>query len=107
MLAVEDLLCFDQLLVKLKKRQLRRQHGMLNIEKPVVSCLDLARLPVPALGSRVWSVNAYGHNFWDFQAPLPNRLESPLIPVRFGNQIDGHGNTKGTGAFQGFEVFPQ
>src|SRR5438309_4985319 len=107
MLLVENLLSPDQLRIELRKRHPRGQHGVLNIEEAVIPRLELARFREPALGSWVGSIDTDVHNLRDFYAPLLDRLESFLIPVRIDNYINRDGDANGAGKLQRFKDSPQ
>src|SRR5262245_59694739 len=87
-LAVEDRLGVDELLVELRERKRGRQDGMLDVEEAVVTRGEPARLGQPRLGPRIRGVHGDVHHLGDLAAPLAHHAEALAVPARIGDDVD-------------------
>src|SRR5262249_5303545 len=89
-LSVQYVLRADELAVKVRQREARRQHGVLDVEEPVVLSREAARLREPGLGPRVRRVDGHVDDLWDLERPFPDDGGPALVPVGIGDDVDRH-----------------
>jgi hypothetical protein len=104
-LAGQHRLRLDQLLVEAVQRQPRGQHRVLHVEQPVVQGGQPPGLRQPGLGARVGSLHGDVDDLRHRQRPLPDELEPRLVPVRVGDDVDGHAHPHGPGQLKRLVVY--
>src|SRR6516165_6972098 len=107
MLAVEHTLGVQQLAVESRKRQLRRQHRMLDIEQAIIARLQAALLGEPSLSPGIGRVDADVDDLRHVHAPLAHHAEAFLVPIRVGDDVDCHFDAERAGEFERFEIAPE
>ena len=83
----EDALGFDDFLIKLRQRQLRRQHRMLDVEQPVVAGGKPTRFGMPGFRAGVRRVDTDINDLGNFQTPVADDLEAFAVPGGIGNDV--------------------
>ena len=101
----ENALRFDQLLVKVRKRQLRRQHCVLNIKEAVIAGGETARFGIPRFRARIGSIDADVDNLGNFQTPVTHDLKAFTVPRWISNDVDGYRDIQRTSILQRLEIF--
>ena len=69
--------------------------------------MNLAWFRQPRFRARVRRVDADGDDFWNFEAPLADDLESLSVPIGIGNQINGDGDAERSGTFQRLKILTE
>src|SRR5262249_906562 len=103
-LPVEHPLCVQEFAIEHIKRKFGRQDGMLNIEQPIIACLQSSLLSKPGLGARIRRIDADVHDLWHLHAPIANDSEPLVIPIRICNKVDGHVKAQRTSKFERLEI---
>ena len=104
MLGVEHALGVQQLPIETRQRQLRRQHGVLDVEQAVVAGREPALLGEPALRAGIRRVDADVHDLRHFEAPFADGGEALLVPVGIGDEVDRHLDAERAGEFERLEI---
>ena len=99
-LAGQHRLGLDQLLVEPVQRQPGRQHRVLHVEQAVVEGGQPAGFGEPGLGARVGRLHGDVDDLRHAHRPVPDEREPRLVPVRVGDDVDGHAQPHGPGHFQ-------
>ena len=76
----EHALRIDELLVKLREWQLRRQYCVLEVKQGVISRSETARFSVPRFGARIRRVDADVDDLGNFQTPIAYDFEAFAVP---------------------------
>ena len=81
MLVLQHALGCDELRIELRQRQFGRQHGMLDVEQPVIAARQASLLGVPDLGAGIGRCHADVDDFRNLQAPAADDIEALFVPA--------------------------